>query len=88
MIDGILMVIGMVLFCLWFFAGAEIVADILLEKFFGVNPNRPKHLYNGLSGAGMVVAWVPVIIYCLIFHREGLFYYFSTIFKAILSIFQ
>ena len=82
MIDGILMAMGVVLFCLWFFGGSELIADILLEKFFGVNPNRPKHLYNGTSGAGMVVSVIPIIIYMLIFQRENLFYYFSTIFKG------
>ena len=86
MIDGILMAMGVVLFCLWFFGGSELIADILLEKFFGVNPNRPKHLYNGLSGAGMVVAVMPIIIYFLIFQRESLFYYFSTIFKGIFGL--
>ena len=86
MVDGILMAIGIVLFCGWFFAGAEIVADILLEKFFGVNPNRPRTTWNGLSGAGMVVAVTPIVIYMLIFKREGLFYYFSTIFNGIFGL--
>ena len=79
-IDSILLILGIILFCLWFFGASELVADILLEKFFDVNPNRPKQLYNNTSIAGVVVGFIPVIIYCLIYQRENLIEYLLSFF--------
>ena len=52
-------IIGFIVLCLWFFGGAQIVAD----KLFPPDLTKQRTTYNGLAYSGMIVSLIPILIW-------------------------